>query len=63
MDHLVRLYLEDQRRKLERKQLRTMARELREVQNAARPMIEEFNRLERERRSKGDGFIIVDANK
>lgn len=59
MDHLVRLYLEDQKRKLEKKQFRTMAKELRKVQNEVRPMIEELNRKERDRRSKGDGFIIV----
>jgi hypothetical protein len=59
MADLVNLYLQKQKQKQDKKKLRAMAKELRDVQNAARPMIEEFNRKERERRSKGDGFIIV----
>lgn len=59
MDHLVYLYLKKRKRELEMKLLRVMAKELREVQNAARPKIAEFNKMERERRSKGDGFIIT----
>jgi hypothetical protein len=59
MADLVHLYLQKQKQKQDMKKLRAMAKELREVQNAARPMIEKFNRTERERRSKGDGFIII----
>jgi hypothetical protein len=59
MADLVYLYMQKEKQKQDMKKLRAMAKELREVQNAARPMIEEINRKERERRSTGDGFIIV----
>lgn len=59
MDDCVRRYLMSEEHRLLRKQLRQTAIDLRKAQDEARPLIEAHLKRERERRSKGDGFVII----
>lgn len=59
MDDCVRRYLEHRKKKLQMKLLRQVMAEYRETQRRVQPALDAYRKRERERRSRGDGFVIV----
>lgn len=60
MDPCVRLYLQSQKKRLERKQLAQTIKNYRDLVGEVGPVISEHLKRDKARRSKGDSFIILD---